>query len=352
MKNNLTRFGKRLRYGFLRALTLTLTLAFAAEVVNAQVVTVTDSQVYWDGASLILDGLFGEDSEERYVRVRNQSSSTIDVRVHIHSGLEFVWFRYTRGGEGHVATFSVPPRESFTLGVHAYLRSGTTKQYHDDLGFDVTYGRGGTAYVEVPLSAYIYHPTRQEEEGQAPVKPPNYHALKTATGQPKHCHLSHLPLKVYSNHRAFGVSADFDGVFLRALNVWNAAAQSINLGRAFFEPATDRSQADIVVDWSGNGLGPDHLGAGIAERYREERMGAYRVRVYSQRSIWRSRSVKLTSERSGWIWPCAVPYIRSLRPACPSECSSPSRWPSSWHRVSTVSPMFLAPGGRITIPTI
>ena len=100
-----TRFGNRLNHGVLGALMVALTLAFAAGVAHAQEVTVTDSQVYRDGAALILDGSFGNDSEERYVRVLNHSSSTINVSVHTHSDLDFVWLRGADNREENRITF-------------------------------------------------------------------------------------------------------------------------------------------------------------------------------------------------------------------------------------------------------
>lgn len=92
--------------------------------------------------------------------------------------------------------------------------------------------------------------TPEENCGQSVARPEHYDFQKN-TGHLRRCNIEDLPWKVHSNHRELEAPASFDEVFLTALNVWNAAAESIKLGRKFFEPASDPAFADIEVYWSG-----------------------------------------------------------------------------------------------------
>ena len=229
------------RNGRFIPLVVALGVSAACITLQAQEITVTNSGVSWSGNTIMLSAPFGVDSEEQFIFVRNQTSSTITVIVHPHFDLNFIWFEYERGQEGNSARFTVPASQRFRLPFHSYMPNGTTKQYHDVLGFDILFAdRRPSTYYEIPVSAYLHHAGSAAAE-----RPSGYEVWETANDQLRRVDASQLPLKVYSDHGHYGAPAEFDDVFQRALNVWNVAGQSIDNGKACPNPTVVSTYATV-----------------------------------------------------------------------------------------------------------
>ncbi len=241
---------------FFLAFLLTGTLA------SAQSLTFTNDAINWNDEALILQSRIGKSSAYVYIQVENRTSYSVTAILHTHSNLNFVWFTNSSGQHKNGVTIGLGPKESVRLPVFVYLKNGVSKVYNDELGFEIYYDKHKVGYVEMDLTAYFYSSSRgggRRTTGRA-TRPPGYEAWTPVGNTPMRPRVSDLPLKVYSNHASYTSSADFGRTVRRAVNLWNAAGQSIGLERNIFELTNSAYNADFGIDWSGRGLPANALG--------------------------------------------------------------------------------------------
>ncbi len=249
--------------------------------VFSQSVEVTEKGSRWDGKEVYLHTTFGKRSKRKKVRLWNKTRNDLKIRVNEHSSLKFILFREKNSKKRKKKlTLKLSPGEKTYIKVYAYIKSGKTGIYNTILDLHLSQN-GKTATIKIPLTAYI-HTHKKKPTSRTPSKNPVFQRPKgyqfwphSQNGGMVRIKLSELPLKVYSNHSKFNPPGGFDTVIKRSLYTWNVVAESIGLTKRFFVTTNKSSEADILVDWSGNGL-------------RRNALGVARMMFYTSRS---SRSV-------------------------------------------------------------
>jgi len=231
--------------------------------VKAQEISIYNDYVEWDDKPLILQGLAGIDSKEKYVTIRNFSNFVIEIHVHTHSSLDFIWFKNSKGDEGTKINFLLDPYGEYYLKVHTYLSEGLTKIYNDDLGFDIIYKNQdlqtiASAYIEMDLVAYIYNIDIEKYPPNIS-KPSGYDLWRTENGRLRRVETLNFPLTVYSNHSLYIKSDIFDKAVRRSISIWNVAGQSVGINN-IYQLRSSPNNADFTIDWSGKDLSSNTLG--------------------------------------------------------------------------------------------
>jgi hypothetical protein len=228
---------------------------------RSQDITFNSEAISWNDEALILESPVGQSSGYKYIYVNNRTPYSVTAKVHTHSDLNFIWFTTSAGEHKNSVTITLEPYESVKLPTFIYLQSGSSKVYSDDLGFDVYYDGDRAGYVEMDLTAYFHGSSGGGSGGGGKAaRPSDYEAWIPHGNLPMRPTTGDLPLKVYSNHARYIGSGEFNKTVRRAINLWNAAGQSIGLGENLFELTSSASEADFAIDWSGSGLRANALG--------------------------------------------------------------------------------------------
>jgi matrixin len=229
-------------------------LLFNGLIAKSQIVNFYADTYQYDETPLLINGNFGEWTNFQYVKINNLSGQSINIRGHLHHDLTFIYFVDHEENIGHEIEIDIPNNHSYTLKVIAKLSDGDPIIYNDQLGFDVTYQDNRTAYFELSASVYFHTPTNLSV-----TKPDGYHYWGL-NGYPRLIETTSMPLKVYSNHLKNGVNDNWSIIVKKAINTWNNGGKSIGLESNFFEITSNSSEADLIIDWSGNELPPGTLG--------------------------------------------------------------------------------------------
>ncbi|PIB30757.1 matrixin family metalloprotease [Maribacter sp. 4G9] len=208
----------------------------------------------YDKQTLLMEGNFGEWTNSEFVDFINQSGGTVNIRAHIHHHLTFIYFVNSENNADHNISINIPSGGKYTLRVISKLSGGSPTVYNDQLGFDLTYQDGRTAYFELNASAYFH-----SNEELVASRPSGYEYWGL-NGYTRSLDRSYLPLKVYSNHLQFGVNESWSPIINKGIDTWNNAASSIGITSGFFELASSHQEADMTIDWSGHGLSGTTLG--------------------------------------------------------------------------------------------
>jgi len=245
----------------------TLFFIFSTVLVNAQTVTFYSDSYNYDNETLLMEGNFGEWTNSEYVEFFNQSGGTVNIRAHIHHHLTFIYFVDSENNADHNISINIPSGRKYTLRVISKLSSGSPIVYNDQLGFDLTYQDGRTAYFELKASAY-FHKNIGGSTSTSFSRPSQYGYIgygykEVFSGKAMRWDKSDFPLTIYSNHTYFGYSKEYTAVVQKAINVWNNAGRSIGLTTNIFELTNNQNYADIKMDWSGQSVPQGALGVAM-----------------------------------------------------------------------------------------
>lgn len=234
----------------MKRLSLLLLLLGLIRLACAQqaIVSVSSGGASWNGRPLMVNGTIGQRTSLVNLRLENRTGAPISILIHTHSRLQFVYFMDDAGRHGREITVNIPAYNTYSVNIFCNLPSGSDRIYNDDLGLDVSDGNGITnlAYVEVPISMYLYN-----SPVYAPATPPAGYRVIMAGGLPARWRMSDLPLTIYSNHTMNGFSSDLAALLQRSVYVWNTVGNSIGISAGFFRLVDSPTGADIKIDWSG-----------------------------------------------------------------------------------------------------
>lgn len=238
--------------------------------INAQSVTFYSDHYNYDNETLLMEGNFGEWTNSQYVEFTNQSGGNVNIRAHIHHHLTFIYFVDSENNADQNISINIPSGRKYTLRVISKLSSGSPIVYNDQLGFDLTYQDGRTAYFELKASAY-FHKKNGGSVSTSFSKPSQYGFIgygykEVFSGKPMRWNKSDFPLTVYSNHQYYGFSKEYSAVVQKAMNVWNNAGRSIGISTNIFELTNNQNYADIKMDWSGQSVPQGALGVAMPGR--------------------------------------------------------------------------------------
>lgn len=239
----------------------------APSVVLGQTVVLDSNGLHADGKAINLRCALGyEGSEHAELTIVNRLGRDIRYRAHLHDpGETFVRFHREDGLAGDldgppsgVLNTTDDTRDIFP--VYALKREGRPGTFQDAVGVEAWDAASGRrlGYAEVPVVATFF------ERGVKAARPAGFEMWEIVPGRLVRLRLTDLPLRVYSNHADLSDATPQEAESLariaaRALTVWNQAAGGAKLP-PLFALVTDSRQADITIDWSGDGLGGDVLG--------------------------------------------------------------------------------------------
>lgn len=209
-------------------------------------------------------------SDHKIFTIVNRSGRGIRYRVHTHE--ELVRFHDEHGTGDLMEQFygelntTDDAQDEFPF--YAIKRTGRPGVFQERIGveaWDADTGRE-LGYTEVPVIA-TFSPT-QSLAGAAD-RPDGFEMLGENNGRLFRCPAEHLPLRVYSNGDDIGgigksAAETARRATERAIKVFNLAARDLK-SPSFFQLVSTRQDADVVIDWSGDGLPTDALGYAIHE---------------------------------------------------------------------------------------
>lgn len=221
---------------------------------SAQSVILRPNHITYDDVTILMNAQYGQWADYNYVTFYNSSYQDIRITAHIHHHLQFIYFVDDQNMASHEINITLPVNSTYRLKVTSKMQNGDPLVYNDLMGFDVTYGRGGTAYFEINVSAYFYNSLVTSNS-----RPDDYEFLGL-NNVPRRIPNEYLPIKVYSNHLQMGVDNDWTQIIKKAIDTWNNAASTVELTNTLFEYTINYSQAGLFIDWSGSGLPYNALG--------------------------------------------------------------------------------------------
>lgn len=247
-----------------------LLIALAGFSARAQSVAFYSDHYNYDNKTLMMEGNFGDWTNSQYVEFTNYSGGTVTISAHIHHHLTFIYFVDSQNNADHNISITIPSGSKYTLRVISKISGGSPTVYNDQLGFDLTYQDGRTAYFELKASAY-FHIKTGGSTSTSFSKPDHYGYIgygykEVFGGKPMRWHKNDLPLTVYSNHASFGYSQEYSAVIQKAMNVWNNAGRSVGLATNIFELTNNQNYANIKMDWSGQSVPEGALGVAVPGR--------------------------------------------------------------------------------------
>lgn len=233
----------------------------------SQTIVIDSDGLRTDGKAIILRCALGDEgSEHANLTLVNRSRADIRYSAHLHQS-EAPFVRFHRedglpgdldGPPGGVLNTTDDTRDVFP--VYVLKREGRPGTYQDSIGVEAWDVGGGRrlGYAEVAVVATF------SPRGVKTARPAGFEMWEIVPGRLVRLRLSDLPLRVYSNHADLPGAAPQEAESLariaaRAISVWNEAALGAKLPRPFVL-AADARQADVTIDWSGDGLGADVLG--------------------------------------------------------------------------------------------